>query len=1193
MNAPFTAEQMHALQAAKLDDKYNLENGRAWMSGIHALVRLPINQRLRDVQDGLNTGGFISGYRGSPLGGLDQNLWKANKQLAQHHVVFQPGLNEDLAATAIWGSQQVNLFPGAKYDGVFGMWYGKGPGVDRSGDVFKHANGAGTAKHGGVLVVAGDDHPAKSSTLPHQSDHILKACGIPVLFPASVQEVLDYGMHGWAMSRYAGVWAGLKCITDIVEVSASVEVDPGRVSIVIPADFAMPSDGLNIRLPDTPLAQEARLLDYKLYAALAYARSNNLNQQMWDIPDAQARFGIMTSGKAYLDTRQALADLGLTEKICRHIGLRLLKIGMVWPLESSGVQRFAENLDEILVIEEKRQVLEYQVKEELFGWIGRGKKIPRVVGKFDDKDGGEWAVPQGNWLLPAHYEFSPAMVARVIAQRLLKISLPDDVRQGIESRLKFLDAHERELAKPRVVAERKPWFCSGCPHNTSTRVPEGSRGMASIGCHYMVVWMDRNTPTFTQMGGEGMPWLGQAPFTTEQHVFANLGDGTYYHSGLLAIRAAIAANASMTYKILFNDAVAMTGGQPVEGSPTVPAIAFQVTAEGAKKVVVVTDEPEKYEGVTLPAGVQVKHRDQLDAVQKDLRDIKGTTVLIYDQTCATEKRRRRKRNAYPDPARRVVINESVCEGCGDCSKKSNCLSVEPLETDLGRKRVINQSSCNKDFSCLNGFCPSFVTVEGGQLRRPPALSLEALHQGLPDPVLPSLEQPYGVFVAGVGGTGVVTIGQLLGMAAHLEGKGGSVLDMAGLAQKGGAVYSHALIAAKSEDILTTRIAMGEADLVLAGDLVVGSSPEAVARMRSGRTHTLLNSDIAPTAAFISQPNWSLASSDLRAEIDKACGEGRIRGLDASEIAVKLLGDAVYANPIMMGFAYQLGWLPLHHLSIEKAIELNGVQIKKNIDAFNVGRTAAHDSSRILTLLQGGEKSLEHHPHTATVVELNKAKDTLAWLRGDRIARLTQYQNAAYAMRYSLLVDQVATIEKQVCGTDSLAKVVARYYFKLLAYKDEYEVARLYTAGDFLSNVRKQFEGDWSLKFHLAPPLFSKKNADGHLIKQTYGPYMLQLFKGLAKLKFLRGTMFDVFGYTTERRDERALIADYEKTVADVLSKLSPETRQAAELLLSTPDEIRGYGHVKEAAIEKARALHAERLNAFTTAVAGAGIKQAA
>lgn len=787
MNAPLTPAQRAALQSVHLDDKFTLETGRAWMSGIHALVRLPMMQRERDARAGLNTAGFISGYRGSPLGGVDQNMWKAAKYLKQHHIEFQPGVNEDLAATAVWGSQQVNLFPGAKYDGVFGMWYGKGPGVDRCGDVFKHANAAGTSRHGGVLVVAGDDHPAKSSTLPHQSDHILKACMIPVLFPSSVQEVLDFGLHGWAMSRYAGVWVGLKTITDIVEVSASVEVDSERVRILLPEDFTLPPDGLNIRLPDTPLQQEARLLDYKLYAALAYARANKLNRELWSVPNDRARFGIITSGKAYLDTRQALADLGLSEAVCQHIGLRLFKVGMVWPLEATGMQQFAEGLDEILVIEEKRQVIEYQLKEELFSWIGTGKKIPRVVGKFDDKDGGEWSVPQGNWLLPAHYEFSPAMVAKAVGARLLRLELPEAVRAGIEARLAFIAEREKALAKPRLVVDRKPWFCSGCPHNTSTRLPDGSRGLAGIGCHYMVTWMGRNTQVFTQMGGEGVPWIGQAPFTEEKHVFANLGDGTYFHSGLLAIRAAVAARVPITYKILFNDAVAMTGGQPVDGPISVPMITQQMVAEGIEKIVVVTDEPEKYQGISgLAPGVPVRHRDDLDSVMRELREHPGVSVLIYDQTCATEKRRRRKRNAYPDPARRVLINERVCEGCGDCSEKSHCLSVEPLETEFGRKRSINQSSCNKDFSCLKGFCPSFVTVEGGKLRRPQALAQDGdIAAGLPAPQTAAIKGHYGIFIAGVGGTGVVTIGQLIGMAAHLEGKGCSVLDMAGLAQKGG------------------------------------------------------------------------------------------------------------------------------------------------------------------------------------------------------------------------------------------------------------------------------------------------------------------------------------------------------------------------------------------------------------------------
>ena len=1195
MNAPFSVEQLQALQSVKLEDKYDLAIGRAWMSGIHALVRLPLNQRVRDQNAGLNTAGFISGYRGSPLGGVDQNLWKAAEHLKQHHVVFQPAVNEDLAATSLWGSQQVNLFEGAKYDGVFGLWYGKGPGVDRCGDVFKHANAAGTAPLGGVLVVAGDDHSAKSSTLPHQSDHILKACGIPVLFPASVQEILDYGVLGWEMSRYAGVWVGMKCITDIVEVSASVDVDPARVKINIPKDFVLPEGGLNIRLGDTPLAQEARLLDQKLYAALAFARANGLNRQIWSVPDQQARFGIITSGKAYLDTTQALLDLGLTPEVCQRIGLRLFKVGMVWPLESTGLLSFAENLDEILVVEEKRQILEYQVKEELFGWIGRGKKIPRVVGKFDDKDGGEWAVPQSPWLLPAHYEFSPVMVARAIATRLLRLELPTEVRAGIEARLAFIGARERELARPRLVVERKPWFCSGCPHNTSTRVPEGSRAMAGIGCHYMALWMDRSTHVFTQMGGEGASWIGQAPFTTENHVFVNLGDGTYFHSGLLAIRAAVASKVNITYKILFNDAVAMTGGQPVDGQLTVPMVAAQVLAEGVRQLVIVTDEPEKYDRIQgLPAGVPVVHRDELDRVQKELRECVGTSALIYDQTCATEKRRRRKRNAYPDPARRVVINPRVCEGCGDCSTQSNCLSVEPLETDLGRKRVINQSSCNKDFSCLKGFCPSLVSVEGGQLRKPKAVEVAAADaQALPEPVLLKLERSFGIFVAGVGGTGVVTIGQLLGMAAHLEGKAGSVLDMAGLAQKGGAVFSHAVIAPTAAHILNTRIAMGQADLVLGADLVVGSGAEAVARMRPGYTRMLLNADVAPTAAFISNPNWTLAARELRQELELACGEGRIDTVDASELAVKLLGDAVYANPLLMGFAYQKGWIPLHHLSLEQAIVLNGVQVKKNLEAFNWGRLAAHEPQLIQRLFETGQPVQNLAPSGAKVVEFKRTGSELEQLQEHRAAILRAYQNDAYAAKYVALVTAVSNAEMQACGTQRLALVVARYLFKLMAYKDEYEVARLYTDGEFLQSLNEQFEGDWSVHFYLAAPLFAKRDGQGHLLKAKFGPRMLVAFRLLAKLRGLRGTWLDVFGYTAERRAERALIAEYCDTISAMLSKLSRGSLEAAIAVASVPEEIRGFGHVKEAALSRAVALRERAVAAFEVAAAGSGGSRAA
>ncbi|KDB08012.1 Pyruvate/ketoisovalerate oxidoreductase [Burkholderia sp. lig30] len=1167
MNAPLDAGQRASLEAAlqsvTLDDKYTLERGRAYMSGIQALVRLPMLQQERDRAAGLNTAGFISGYRGSPLGGLDQSLWKAKKHLSAHQIVFQPGLNEDLAATAVWGSQQVNLFPGAKYDGVFSMWYGKGPGVDRTGDVFKHANSAGSSQHGGVLVLAGDDHAAKSSTLAHQSEHIFKACGLPVLFPSNVQEYLDFGLHGWAMSRYSGLWVALKCVTDVVESSASVDIDPHRTRIVLPTDFAMPDGGLNIRWPDPPLVQEARLLDYKWYAALAYVRANKLDRIEIDSP--HARFGIMTGGKAYLDVRQALTDLGLDDETCARIGIRLYKVGCVWPLEAQGAHAFAHGLEEILVVEEKRQILEYAIKEELYNWPDAQR--PRVYGKFDEKDGagGEWSVPMGNWLLPAHYELSPAIIAKAIATRLEKFELPSDVRARIAARMAVINAKEMALAKPHVTTERKPWFCSGCPHNTSTNVPEGSRAIAGIGCHYMTVWMDRSTSTFSQMGGEGVPWIGQAPFTDEKHVFANLGDGTYFHSGLLAVRAAIASKANITYKILYNDAVAMTGGQPVDGTLTVPQITHQLASEGASKIVIVTDEPEKYDGKTslLAAGVTIHHRDRLDDVQRELREIGGTTILIYDQTCATEKRRRRKRGAYPDPAKRVVINEAVCEGCGDCSVQSNCLSVEPLETEFGTKRQINQSTCNKDFSCVKGFCPSFVTVEGGQLKKPKAVSVDAKAlPPIPEPSLPVIDRAYGVLVTGVGGTGVVTIGALLGMAAHLENKGVTVLDVTGLAQKGGAVMSHVQISHAPSDIHATRIAMGEADLVIGCDAIVTAGDECTSRMRHDVTRVVVNSAKTPTADFIKNPNWAFPGLSAEHDIRAAAGAA-VDLVDANQFAVALLGDAIYTNPFVLGYAWQRGWLPLSHASLVRAIELNGVQVDKNLAAFEWGRRAAFDLAAVQQTVAGDARAVQPG---ATVIALHTKKSVDA-LIAKRVEFLTAYQNAAYAARYASVVDKVRAAERAASDSDAsqepLTEAVARNLFKLMAYKDEYEVARLQTDPAFLARVAAQFEGDWKLTFHLAPPLVAKKDSHGHLVKKQYGPWMLTAFRTLAKLKFLRGTALDPFGRTEERRTERSLIGEYEALVGEVTAGLRAANRPLALELAALPDGIRGYGHVKE------------------------------
>ncbi|QTX20518.1 indolepyruvate ferredoxin oxidoreductase family protein [Comamonas aquatica] len=1186
MNAPLDDVTRRALESITLDDKYTLERGRAFMSGVQALVRLPMLQRQRDAKHGLNTAGFISGYRGSPLGTYDQSLWAAKKHLEAQHIVFQPGVNEELAATAVWGTQQLDLYPQTKkYDGVFGIWYGKGPGVDRCSDVFKHANMAGTAQHGGVIAIAGDDHISKSSTAAHQSDHIFKACGTPVFFPSNVQDILDMGLHAFAMSRFSGLWSGMKTIQEVVESSASIAVDPDRVNIVLPEDFQMPPGGLHIRWPDAPLEQEARLMDYKWYAALAYVRANKLNYNV--VQGANDRFGLIASGKAYNDMRQALVDLGLDDAVCRQLGIRVHKVNVVWPLEASITRDFAQGLQEILVVEEKRQVIEYQLKEELYNW--RPDVRPNVLGKFDEQpgedSGGEWSMPNPsqNWLLRPKADLTPAIIAQAIAKRLKKLGVPADIEARMEQRLAVIAARERALAElPAGGNDRTPWFCSGCPHNTSTRVPEGSRAVAGIGCHYMTTWMpDRNTSTFTQMGGEGVTWVGQSPFTQEAHVFANLGDGTYFHSGLLAIRQSIAAGVNITYKILYNDAVAMTGGQTVGERPeghSVAQIAHSLRAEGVVKLVVVTDDPSKYHGRThhidanparaqhqelindLPAGIEVFHRDELDRIQREFRAIPGCTAIIYDQTCATEKRRRRKRGTLATPDKTVVINELVCEGCGDCSVQSNCLSVEPVETPFGRKRRINQNTCNKDYSCVNGFCPSFVTVEGGTLKKPKKEKKGDLSSlpAIPEPQLPKAHTAWGIVVGGVGGTGVITIGSLLGMAAHLEGKGVITQDAGGLAQKGGATWSHIQIANRPEAIYTTKVDMAKADLVIGCDPIVAANKASLAVMQNGRTFVALNSHGTPTAAFVHNPDWQFPGGSCEAAIAGAVGPGLVGCFDAEQAAVQLLGDSIYTNPLMLGYAWQKGRVPLTRAALMRAMELNGVQVANNQAAFEWGRRCAHNLAEVEALYR-----------TAQVIQFVK-KTGLQELVAQREQFLTGYQNAAYAAQYRSFVDQVQAAEGRLGSSTRLTEAVARYLFKLMAYKDEYEVARLHTDPAFTAKIADMFDGDYKLVHHLAPPLSAAKDAQGHLVKKSYQPWIRSAFGVLAKLKGLRGTPLDLFGRTAERRTERALIVEYRDCIMQLLPQLTADKLELAVQIARIPEDIRGYGHVKERHLVAAR-----------------------
>ena len=1158
------------LADVKLDDKYTLESGRVYLNGIQALTRLLIMQRVRDAAAGINTAGFVSGFQGSPLNNMDKTLWEAHDLLQRHHIHFQPGQNEELAVMGVWGSQQVTLDHHARYQGVFGMWYGKWAGLARCGDALLHGNSAGASPHGGVLLVCGDDHMARSSTVATQSETMLMSPMIPVLVPSGVQEYLDLGVHGYAMSRYSGSWLAFKALDDTIECSASVSVDPARINVRLPEDFTLPPGGLGVRLPDQPLVMERRIHDQRLPAVLAYARANRLNYVAYDAP--RARLGIVAAGKSYLDVRQALEHLGIDEQEAARIGIRVYKLGLTWPLEPQGLHAFALGLEEILVVEEKRSIIEDQIRTLLYHWPDAQR--PRIVGKRDEE-----SAP-GEWLLAPNGELSAEQVALVIAARLKRFH----AGARIEERAAWLRAKEEALAKPSLSpqlrgylsdAGRVPYFCSGCPHNSSTRVPEGSEAIAGVGCHFMATYIFSGTRIFSPMGSEGAAWVGHAPFTDTKHIFANMGDGTYYHSGLLAIRAAVTANVGITFKILYNDATAATGGQPLPSPLSVPGLTRQLEAEGVARIVVVTDEPGKYaKHAPFAKGVTVRHRDHLDAIQRELREIGGVSALVYDQTCAAEKRRRRKRGKFPDPARRSFINTRVCEGCGDCSTKSNCVSVTPVETEFGRKRAIDQSSCNKDFSCQNGFCPSFVSVEGGRPRRGKTLAAaDGLFTQLPEPAHCALNRPYSIVVAGVGGTGIITVGALLGMAAHLEGKGVSVLDMTGVAQKGGAVTTFVRIAARPQDLHTIRIAAGEADALIGSDLLVTAENSIMTRMQRGVTRAVINTNRMATIAFIKNPDLQTPWVAMEEGVRGVIGADATHFLDATRMVTALLGDSLATNIFLLGYAYQMGLIPVSRQALFRAIELNGAAVDANQRAFEWGRLACHDPAGVERQARPAETDVGSDRIIAPDLESAVAR---------RVGFLTAYQDAGLAQRYRSLVDRVRGTESRVAGAGNrLTDAVARNYFKLLAIKDEYEVARLYTDGEFERQLEAAFEGDYKLRYHFAPPLWVKPDkVTGAPVKRSYGAWMRPVLKVLARFKGVRGTLLDPFGHTGERRLERRLITDYERTVAELERGLRADNLELAVELASLPAAIRGYGHVKRRNLDAAKARESALLEQF-------------
>ncbi|MFZ9406080.1 MAG: indolepyruvate ferredoxin oxidoreductase family protein [Burkholderiaceae bacterium] len=1136
-----------------LDQRYDTERGWVYMTGVQALVRLPLQQRMRDAAAGLDTGGYVSGYRGSPLGRYDMELWAAKDRLAAHNVVFRPAVNEDLAATAIWGAQYVGVFPGAKVDGVFGIWYGKGPGVDRSGDPFRHANLAGSGRHGGVLALAGDDHGAKSSTVANYSDLNFVAVGIPLLYPGNAQELLDFGLHGIAMSRYSGCWSAMKVVTDVVEGGGSVHVSPDSPAITVPAEpegLPPAAGGVHARPIDAPVPQEERLYHHKLHRVLAYARANGLNRIGG--AGSGARLGILAAGKAWQDVQQALASLGLNENGLQDLGIRTFKVGLVWPLEPEGLREFAHGLQTILVVEEKRPLLEDQVRNLLYG----RPQAPRIVGKF--LEGAYFSPERGEAVFPNAGEIHPGLVLAALRRLLATEDGACLLHQPASS-------SSPSATRPPAPL-RAPSFCSGCPHGRSTRLPEGSRALAGIGCHTMAMFQNpTTTTTVSHMGGEGAMWLGQQPFTTEQHVFANMGDGTYFHSGFLALRQAVAAHVPITYKLLYNGFVSMTGGQPIDGELSIPGTLAELSAEGVRRLALVTDEPAKWEGVSLPAGTTVHHRSELEAVQRSLREYPDVSVLLYDQPCATERRRLRKRGRWSDPDRRVFINSAVCEGCGDCGTITGCMSIEPLETPFGRKRRINQSSCNKDFSCVEGFCPSFVTVEGARPRRQTAAVADpvaamraagdAAFATLPDPVIAPADQAFSLLVAGIGGTGVVTIGQTLAVAAHLDGLYSSNLDVTGLAQKYGAVLSHVKFAPRPDLLHATRVAMGEADCLIGCDLIVSAGEDTLARLREGAGGVVCT-DMVPTSEFARNPDWNPDAEGLADLLAQRLGA---RGLafEALRLSAALMGDSILANMMLLGAAWQNGLVPLSLQAIHRAIELNGVALESNRQAFLWGRRAAQDLPTVERIALGAMSGMQ-------VVRFEpRRQESVQEMLRTRTDVLADDQDRDWAARYQ---SRVALIEQT---EPSLARAAARGLFKLMAHKDEWEVARLYARPQFRKELEQAFEGDLKLRFHVAGGPFGRRDPQtGRLQKREVGPWLMTAFRWMAPLRRVRGTLLDPFRNSEERRLAQRLLADYEADLDRLIRERSPDRHALAIQIASWPDRVRGYGHVREAHARK-------------------------